>query len=191
MKDLQLGLVFPKPEKGVHYFRNGLGGFKFTPASNPRQDILDSVKSGTSIDIYYDTGCGACEYAKASVKGDVQELHESGRNIGGYPGDCHQKIINHGDMTTKTTTVSKCGGKEFKSFQRLDKDGYYSVSRKAGDKIVGGYEMPTKVKRTFAEGLKGKLQKTAIAISTDANGCERPVLRKVGELIFNILKKMK
>ena len=46
--------------------------------------------------------------------------------------------------------------------------------------------------RTLAKkGIKAKLEKFALAIANDSNGCERPVLRRLGGFLFNIAGKIK
>lgn len=81
-------------------------------------------------------------------------------------------------------------GKKFSSVAEIKNDGAYSVTRKVGDEIVGGYEIKP-VNRKFATGFKGHVEKLAMKIGTDANGCERPVLRRVAEFMFNMLKKVR
>lgn len=81
-------------------------------------------------------------------------------------------------------------GKKFSSVKEIKNDGTYSVTRKVGDEIVGGYEIKP-VNRKFATGFKGHVEKLAMKIGTDANGCERPVLRRVSGFMFNMLKKVR
>ena len=100
-----------------------------------------------------------------------------------------QRFVEYQPVDIKETTVGAVS-----DFQRYDHNtGLYSVVRKGRNgEVVGGYEMSLKPQgRTFATGFKGKLQKAAIKIGTDANGCERPVLRKVSGLLFDIAKKIK
>ena len=100
-----------------------------------------------------------------------------------------QQINDLGDVMLKTTTIipEKDAFKPLKSIQRITKDGYYSVVRLVDDEIVGGYEMSPFI-RKFAQGFKGKLQKLALKIACDANGCERPVLRDVGARLLKMVK---
>ena len=64
--------------------------------------------------------------------------------------------------------------------------------QKKGDKIIGGYEANLKpANRKFATGFKGKLEKLALRISTNANGCERKGLRNIGDLLFKISKRIR
>ncbi len=133
----------------------------------------------------------------------VQEFAvKNGSNAGGKPYKVtYQHIENLGDVTVKKTVITPdfdVKGRNFAefpdhvTFERLTDDGYYSVSRKVGDKVVGGYEMHLNPQdRQFAKGFKGRLQKAALAIGTDAKGCERPVLRRVASFLFNIAKKIK
>ena len=105
-----------------------------------------------------------------------------------------QKIVPGHDTQVKINTVE--GGKShiddpvYKSVETSTKDGFYSVARTKNGEIIGGYEVEP-VSRKFAQGFKGKLQRFAMRLGTDANGCERPVLRRVSEFIINTLKKIK
>ena len=100
-----------------------------------------------------------------------------------------QQIDDFGDAMLKITTITpeKETFRPLKSIQRITKDGYYSTVRLVDNEIVGGYEMVPFV-RKFAEGFKGKLQKFALKIACDANGCERPVLRDVGARLLKLAK---
>lgn len=95
-------------------------------------------------------------------------------------------------LSIKKNTVSAgYGAKEYSSIHILNHEtGLESVARKKGREVIGGYEiLPTK--RTFAQGFKGRLQKLGMAVATDANGCERPVLKNVGEMILKVAKMVK
>ncbi len=87
-------------------------------------------------------------------------------------------------------SLEEPNGKKFSSVAEIKNDGTYSVTRKVGDEIVGGYEIKP-VNRKFATGFKGHVEKLAMKIGTDANGCERPVLRRVSEFMLNMLKKVR
>ena len=43
--------------------------------------------------------------------------------------------------------------------------------------------------RQFSKGFKGKLEKFALKISSNADGIERPKLKKVGEFLFNLVRR--
>ncbi len=106
-----------------------------------------------------------------------------------------QKIENSGDFVRKSTTIEPylCWGFPLhKSVQNLSKDGHYFIERSVGGSIINGYEMNLNyAKRPFSKGLKGKLQKAALLIANDSNGCERRILRGIGAFIFNIAKKIR
>ena len=93
-------------------------------------------------------------------------------------------------LSIKKNTVSSYG-KEYSSTHILNHEtGLESVARKKGSEVIGGYEiLPTK--RTFAQGFKGRLQKLGMAVATDANGCERSVLKNVGEMILKVAEMVK
>ena len=103
-----------------------------------------------------------------------------------------QKVKNAKNMSVKTNMVSNAKkGKEYSSIHILDREtGVESFVRRKGKEIIGGYDViPTK--RTFAQGFKGRLQKLGMTIATDVNGCERPVLKNIGEMILKVAKRIK
>ena len=77
-----------------------------------------------------------------------------------------------------------------------EENGLYSVIRKnnAGE-IVSGYEMKLNPKTTFAEGFAGKLQRFAFKIAHKTGemnyGQERPILGKIGGLLFDLARKIR
>ena len=94
-------------------------------------------------------------------------------------------------LSIKKNKVS-CGCKEYSSTHILNHEtGLESVARKKGSEVIGGYEILPAKGRTFAQGFKGRLQKLGMAVATDANGCERPVLKNVGEMILKVAKMVK
>ena len=94
-------------------------------------------------------------------------------------------------LSIKKNTVSSYG-KEYSSTHILNHEtGLESVARKKGSEVIGGYEILPAKGRTFAQGFKGRLQKLGMAVATDANGCERPVLKNVGEIILKVAKMVK
>ena len=105
-----------------------------------------------------------------------------------------QKIIPGEDTQVKINTVE--GDKlhldrpVYKSVEKSTKDGFYSVSRTKNGEIIGGYEIEP-INRKFAQGFKGKLQRLAMRLGTDVNGCERPVLNRISEFMLKMLKKIK
>ena len=102
-----------------------------------------------------------------------------------------QKLDNSGDNLSIKENKVKCGSKEYSSTRILDNEtGFETVVRKKGKEVIGGYDVAP-VKRTFAEGLKGRLQKLGMAVATDANGCERQGLKNIGEMILKVAKKIK
>lgn len=110
---------------------------------------------------------------------------------------CHSSIAEFIDSSLQTeikhTIVTDVNS--YSSHQKYDKiTGDYSIVRKNGNKVISGYEMNLNdalPNRKFANGFRGKLQKLALKIGVDANGCERPVLSKVSGFLFNTVKKVK
>lgn len=67
----------------------------------------------------------------------------------------------------------------------------FSVVRKKGGEIIGGYEFAP-MKRTFAKNGKARfLQKLGMAISSDWRGREIPVMQNLGERILKLATKIK
>ena len=132
------------------------------------------------------------EYSCVSYykNGGTTKLEEYTRMSAGGAVTKTQELKNAENMSVKTNTVSR-RGKEYSSTHILDREtGFESVARRKGKEIIGGYEvMPTK--QTFAQGFKGRLQKLGMAVATDANGCERPVLKNIGEMILKVAKRIK
>lgn len=104
-----------------------------------------------------------------------------------------QQIKNIDDVAIKTTKIKPVRIGDFhehETVQRLTNDGHYSVKRLIDGKVVGGYEA-SPVERKLMTGFKGKVEKLAMKIGTDANGCERPVLRRVSGFMIDMLRKIK
>lgn len=102
-----------------------------------------------------------------------------------------QNLDNSVDKLSIKENKVKCGRKEYLSTHVLDTEtGYETVVRKKGKEVIGGFHV-VPAKRTFAEGLKGRLQKLGMAVATDANGCERQGLKNIGEMILKVAKKIK
>ena len=105
-----------------------------------------------------------------------------------------QELTQCPGSTMKVSTATRLrptsSNVEYKTVQRLTNDGFYSVARTKNGKLIGGYEARP-FTRKFAEGFKGKLQKFAINVATDSNGCERPVLKRIGNALFGLAKKIK
>ncbi len=132
------------------------------------------------------------EYSSVNYykNGGTTKLEEYTRMPVGGAVTKSQELKNVENMSVKTNTVCR-KGKEYSSTHVLDKEtGLESVVRQKGKEVIGGYEI-LPVKRTFAEGLKGRLQKMGMAVATDANGCERPVLKNIGEMILKVAKRIK
>ncbi len=59
-------------------------------------------------------------------------------------------------------------------------------------KVVQYLSLEEKEPRVFAKkGLKAFLERSALKIATNSNGCERPGLRKIGGMLFELAKKVK
>ncbi len=122
--------------------------------------------------------------------GGTTKLEEYTRMPTGGPVIKTQELKDVENMSVKTNTVSRKGN-EYSSTHILDREtGVESVARRKGKEIIGGYDViPTK--QTFAQGFKGRLQKLGMTIATDVNGCERPVLKNIGEMILKVAKRIK
>ena len=95
-------------------------------------------------------------------------------------------------LSIKKNKVSSYGKEEYSSTHILNHEtGLESVARKKGREVIGGYEILPAKGRTFAQGFKGRLQKLGMAVATDANGCERPVLNRLGAVILKVAKMVK
>lgn len=124
--------------------------------------------------------------------GGITKLKEYTSTDTPHKGVTKSQELNQTDpkLSIKKNKVSCCG-KEYSSAHILNHEtGLESVARKKGSEVIGGYEiLPTK--RTFAQGFKGRLQKLGMAVATDANGCERPVLNRLGAVILKVAKMVK
>lgn len=165
----------------------------------PAHDVERSCTYGNKRDSYslsYGRGHSYCDLTeKFTPDGDLFELEQlKYKDLGFFPHIVETQNLSL-DGKCKTNEVqlinsSKYKGKKFSSVKEIKNDGTYSVTRKVGDEIVGGYEIKP-VNRKFATGFKGHVEKLAMKIGTDANGCERPVLRRVSGFMFNMLKKVR
>ena len=190
MNNLNLKIVYPSSSQMKDYFYNESylsdhfkGDIRKNPTLEP--DCLyygfhPSVKN-PRYTLYTDKN------------GKVRELIDYTRNNKDLKSV--QKIQNIDSVQIKTTEILpfESGNESYKSIQRLDNEtGLYSVTRQKGKKIIGGYEVNLKPEgRTFSSGFKGKLEKFALNIATDANDCERKGLRNIGEFLFKIARKIK
>lgn len=102
-----------------------------------------------------------------------------------------QELINLDDSQFKQTTIiNRFNNHKVEALEYLWEDGHYICKTYRSGNGISSYTINPKV-RNFASGIKGQLQKTALKISSDSNGCERPILKYLGELIFNLSKKIK
>jgi len=126
------------------------------------------------------------------ICGDYIKLNNGVERItpNSYSAIPSQELVPSSDQICKT---SRSSHGNYKTFERLTNDGYYSVVRQNyNDEIIGGYEMNLKPKsNALADGFAGKLQKAALKIGTNADGCERPVLRRVAGFLFDIARKIR
>ena len=190
MKMTDLSICFPKQKRGVYREipNHWPEGAKYKLGDIPKTHIpadativyqtvtLKSEPRGTAY--YY----GADEHT---------HFHERlSRNPNVDSMTLSQDLRKTDQLSVKINKASSYG-KEYSSTHILDKEtGLESVVRQKGKEVIGGYEI-LPVKRTFAEGLKGRLQKMGMAVATDANGCERPVLKNIGEMILKVAKRIK
>lgn len=142
-------------------------------------DSFDKARNRYSTVSYHQTG-------------GITKLEEYTSTGTPHKGVTKSQELNKTDpkLSIKKNTVS-CGGKEYSSTHILNHEtGLEFVVRKKDNGAIIAYDMlPTK--RTFAQGFKGRLQKLGMAVATDANGCERPVLKNVGEMILKVAKMVK
>lgn len=113
----------------------------------------------------------------------------SGHNVSGTEVEygLRPKARKSGEIKVTTISSPSEAFPEHKLVQIKRPDGFYSSARVVGNEVVGGYEVVPET-RTFAQGFKGKLQKAAMALGSDANGCERPVLRKLAGFLLKRIK---
>lgn len=142
----------------------------------------------------FEKGIGRCHYIYTDENGFIKKIVEKDAEFNPKKMTI-QELKNADGVQLKTTEVipMERRAEAYKSIQKLDREtGLYSVVRKKGDKIIGGYEVNlSQADRKFARGFKGKLEKLALNIATDANGCERKGLRKIGDLLFKISKRIR
>ena len=98
------------------------------------------------------------------------------------------------ERTNTVRSISPTKQIEYQSVTTNSLDEYLKVERfKDGVKLegnAGGYLLKTP-DRSFAKGgISKHLENFALRIGQDANGCERPALRKVAGLIFDMARKI-
>lgn len=182
-----LSIQFPKQKSNYYleYLSTGDSCGKVRYGNIPKT----SIPSGAAIK--YD-GFNGREYCSVryNKNGGTTKLEEYTFMPSGGVVNKHQELKDVENMSVKTNTVSRKGN-EYSSTHILDREtGVESVARRKGKEIIGGYDViPTK--QTFAQGFKGRLQKLGMTIATDVNGCERPVLKNIGEMILKVAKRIK
>lgn len=175
-------IIYPKPAKAAAYWT---GDYNHFIVGDPRVLGTKSFhySSGNNSSRF---GCNCHQY----VDGNRVRFDEyKGNGI-----EVQQVVDNKNGVSTKITDVGRAGcSPRAKSVQILDNEtGRYSVARMLDGEVVGGYEANTKpAAKKFATGFKGRLQKFALNIASDSNGCERPVLKNVGAVLFNLAKRIK
>ncbi len=193
MSTNNLSINFPKQVHNTYrLYSQPDGALKVLCASIPKKhipsdaiiqyDSFDGGRDRRSTVNYHRTG----GITKLEEYSHTYTLHKGAKGV------TKSQELNQTDpkLSIKKNMVS-CGGKEYSSTHILNHEtGLESVARKKGSEVIGGYEiLPTK--RTFAQGFKGRLQNLGMAVATDANGCERPVLKNVGEMILKVAKMVK
>ena len=174
-------IIYPKPEKGAYW----TGGYEHYIGGDPRVARTESLHY-SSVNNSSNFGSNCHQY----VDGNRVRFDE-------YKGNgimVQQVVDNKNGISTKTVDVGPADGSpRAKSVQILDNEtGRYSVVRKLDGEVVGGYEANTKpAVKKFATGFKGRLQKLALNIASDSNGCERPVLKNIGAVLFDLAKRIK
>ena len=185
-----LSINFPPKSRNTYYLE--------TPINTPREskvrygDIPKTLIPSDSTITYSTPNSRFVDNAHYYRQGGVTHLEEGFLQNSNGAFMTKSQDLNQTDpkLSIKKNTVSSYG-KEYSSTHILNHEtGLESVARKKGSEVIGGYEiLPTK--RTFAQGFKGRLQKLGMAVATDANGCERPVLKNVGEMILKVAKMVK
>ena len=191
----KLKMIYPNMPK-FHWFNvvenaNSIVPVNYSQTGDIRKSSIDLAKNASfhthvnNRDIFFTT----------DILGNVVEYTDCNGPHYICLQETTQELKNVDNVQFKTTTIKPLqGGRDsYKSIERLDtENGLYSVVRKKGDRIIGGYEVNLKqADRKFATGFKGKLEKLALRIATDANGCERKGLRNIGDLVFKIAKRIK
>lgn len=169
--------------------------FKIRVPANHVESALtcDNERLSSSL-AHYDSGHGYYNLTeRLTPDGDVFELEQrkyKGRDYLPYISEKQNVSLDGKCKTMEVEYVDspKANREIYSSVHELKNDGTYSVVRKKGNEIIGGYEVKH-VDRKFAQGFKGKLEKLALKMATDANGCERKGLRNIGELLFKIAGK--
>lgn len=190
MSENGLSINFPPQRPLTHYLE--------TPIYPPREPKvrygdIPKVLIPSDSTITYSTQNGRWSNdAHYYREGGITHLQEGymASSKGGFMTKSQDLNKTDPEVSIKKNTVSSYD-KEYSSTHILNHEtGLESVARKKGSEVIGGYEiLPTK--RTFAQGFKGRLQKLGMAVATDANGCERPVLKNVGEMILKVAKMVK
>lgn len=185
------GLSINFPPKSRTYYREA-------PINHPREfqircgDIPKTLIPSDST-ISYTSQYGRAPYNVHYYRqGGITHLEEGylGTSNGYFMTKSQELNQTDPKLSIKKNKVSG-GGKEYSSTHILNHEtGLEFVVRKKDNGAIVAYDMlPTK--RTFAQGFKGRLQKLGMAVATDANGCERPVLKNVGEMILKVAKMVK
>ena len=193
MSTNNLSINFPKQVHNTYrLYSQPDGALKALCASIPKKhipsdaiiqyDSFDGGRDRRSTVNYHRTG----GITKLEEYSHTYTLHKGAKGV------TKSQELNQTDpkLSIKKNMVS-CGGKEYSSTHILNHEtGLEFVVRKKDNGAIIAYEiLPTK--RTFAQGFKGRLQKLGMAVATDANGCERPVLKNVGEMILKVAKMVK
>lgn len=186
-----LSINFPKQVCSSHrLFPQAESATELRFTSLPKEHIpSDTIIQYDSFDVPRE------RYSTVSYHqtGGITKLEEYTPTNSPHKGVIKSQELNKTDpkLSIKKNTVS-CGAKEYSSTHILNHEtGLESVARKKGREVIGGYEILPAKGRTFAQGFKGRLQKLGMAVATDANGCERPVLKNVGEMILKVAKMVK
>ncbi len=188
-----LSINFPKQVHNTYrLYSQPDGALKVLCASIPKKHIpSDTIIQYDSFDGGRDRR-STVNYHRTGGITKLEEYSHTYTPHKGAKGVTKSQELNQTDpkLSIKKNMVS-CRDKEYSSTHTLNHEtGLEFVVRKKDNGAIIAYEMlPTK--RTFAQGFKGRLQKLGMAVATDANGCERPVLKNVGEMILKVAKMVK
>lgn len=191
MNDLKISLI-PQERNTYSYGRafgeissNGIYNWNIDTYDDARKILQDPYFRNLSHPVRFGTMTPTSNFVvKQTPNGwcAIEDIFDEGKIKS-------QELQNLDRCQIKINTVTT-PEKELKTVHYLDKDGFYSVTRTKDGKIIGGYEGQP-IQRKLMTGFKGKVEKLGMAIATDANGCERPILRRVGGFILNLSKRIK
>lgn len=184
-------IIYPKQTTPRYYEKPSyLTGFSVQHEGNiPKNDIPNNVR----VSYESKTADGFDAFVNYSKKDNGIRLEEVYEKPNRGQISRTQEVRNVNGVSEKTFKIQNYStGKKYLSSCILDHNtGIETVARKCDTMVVGGYEVIKPTEKTFARGIKGGLQKLGMMIASDANGCERPILRNLGEMFLKVAKFFK